>query len=85
MSQVAHVLGTLIQVYSYVLLAYIVLTWFPPRGWVADVRSSLDPLVEPYLSLFRRVIPPISGVDFSPILAFIVLSVIRNLVYTLLV
>jgi YggT family protein len=59
--------------YYVLLIFYVLLSWFPSAR-----RSSayyyLASLVEPYLSRFRQVIPPIGGLDFSPILAFLLLS-----------
>ncbi|MBD8496779.1 YggT family protein [Paenibacillus sp. CAU 1523] len=52
-------------------------------SWVPNVRSSfigeiIGKIVEPYLSIFRRIIPPIGGVlDISPIVALFVLEFVK--------
>lgn len=64
----------IIQFYIYLIIAYILLSWFPVSGVVADIKGVLESIVEPYLGLFRRFIPPIGAVDISPIVAILVLQ-----------
>ncbi len=59
--------------YYIILIFYVVLSWFPSARQSSSYYY-LATLVEPYLSRFRQVIPPIGGIDFSPILAFLLLS-----------
>lgn len=54
-------------------------------GLVQDIAAVLDTIVGPYLNLFRRFIPPMGGMDFSPVVAVIALSVIERLVIGILV
>ena len=54
-----------------------------PSAYVC--REALGTLVEPYLSLFRRFIPTFSGMDFSPIVALIVLQLVERLIWNILV
>jgi len=60
------------------IIAYILLSWFPnARG--SSIGQFLGKIVEPYLSIFRRFIPPIGGMlDISPIVAFIALRFIQS-------
>lgn len=73
-------LAGVIQFYSYLLIAYVVMTWFPMRGIFADLFAVLATIVEPYLGLFRRIIPPIGALDISPIAAILVLNFLGRLV-----
>lgn len=75
-----------IDFYSMLILVYVLMSWIPRRGYgfVEDVRSVLASLCEPYLGLFRRVIPPIGMIDFSPVVAIIVLELIGRLVVAIL-
>lgn len=60
--------------YNVALIGRILLTWFPqaPEPLVRPLAT----VVDPYLNLFRGIIPPLGGtIDLSPILAFIVLDV----------
>lgn len=82
MHQLIAVLNTLFQIYDFLIIAYCIASWFPPRkpdGWWADFCMALKKIVEPYLNLFRRFIPPVAGIDFSPIIAILVLNLIQTL------
>ena len=52
------------------------LSWFPTdRGILADINTVLARICDPYLNLFKRLIPPIGGmVDVTPIVALLVLQ-----------
>lgn len=84
MSTVAFVVDRVLWFYSVLLLVYVLLSWFPGIALLEDLRGALRGLCEPYLSLFRRVIPPIGMVDISPIIGFFVLGIVRGLVVRLL-
>lgn len=61
------------QIYFYMLIAYVLLSWLP-NARESFVGELLSKLVEPYLSPFRRIIPPIGGmIDISPIVALFAL------------
>lgn len=63
--------------YNTALVVRLVLTWFPNPPQV--IVGPLSTLCDPYLNLFRGIIPPLGGtLDFSPILAFVLLSVFTN-------
>jgi YggT family protein len=69
-------ISTLIEIYTYMLIAYVLLSWLPSArdSFVGEI---LGKLCEPYLSIFRRFIPPIGGmIDISPIVAMIALRFI---------
>lgn len=74
MGTVFAVLNILYQIYTYMLIIYILLSWLPSARESSFGRL-LGKLVEPYLAPFRRFIPPIGGVlDISPIVALFVLN-----------
>ncbi|MDF2721891.1 MAG: cell division protein [Paenibacillus sp.] len=65
--------GQLGTVYTYLIIAYVLLSWLP-NARDSFIGEMLGKLVEPYLSIFRRFIPPIGGmIDISPIVALIAL------------
>ncbi|MCR8634950.1 MULTISPECIES: YggT family protein [Paenibacillus] len=69
-------IGTLIEIYTYMLIAYVLLSWLPSAK-ESFIGEMLGKLCEPYLSIFRRFIPPIGGmIDISPIVALIALRFI---------
>ena len=74
----------IVGAYELLIVVWAVMSWFPVGGIVSDIRSAIGVLVEPYLRLFRRIIPPASGIDFSPVVAIIVLNLVqRGLLYIL--
>ena len=75
----------LVDFYEILIVVWCIMSWIP-RGneTVERIREMLGMVVEPYLSLFRRFIPPMSGIDFSPIVAIIVLRFLqRGILYIL--
>lgn len=81
---IVQVVSTLFMVYYYLMLAYILMSWFP-NARESSIGQFIGKLVEPYLSIFRRFIPPIGGMlDISPIVAFIALRFIQSGVYYLI-
>ena len=79
--------GKLFQFYSFLVLIYCILSWIPMRqgGFLQDVGYVIARFVEPYLGLFRRLMPPMGGIDFSPVIAIIALNIIEQLLVRLLV
>ena len=70
------------DLYVGVIIVYVLMSWIPNMsGWVADVYQALGRICDPYLDLFKRIIPPIGGmIDISPILAIIVLQLVARLI-----
>jgi len=74
----------LYNIYQYMIIGYILLSWVPSARDSAIGRL-LAKLVEPYLGVFRRFIPPIGGViDLSPIVALFALRFIVSGLETVL-
>ena len=71
-------LSTFISLYSLLLFIRILLTWFPNVDWYTQPFAALGQVTDPYLNVFRSFIPPLGGIDFSPILAIIVLNLLGN-------
>jgi YggT family protein len=75
---ISGVIDSLFTVYRYLILGYIIMSWFP-NARESSIGQFIGRLVEPYLSIFRRFIPPIGGMlDLSPIVAFIALQFIHS-------
>jgi YggT family protein len=88
--RLAAVLVPVIDFYILLIIAYVLLGWFvgmSTSGLVYDLYHVLASLCEPYLGLFRRVIPPLmmgsGGLDLSPVLAILVLEVVAGIVRSL--
>lgn len=67
-------LSTFLQIYVALMIIRVLLSWFPNINWYDPPFSILSQLTDPYLNLFRSIIPPLGGIDFSPMLAFFVLQ-----------
>jgi YggT family protein len=86
-TQIADYLSTLIYVYTLLIILFIVIQLLfaaglrPPYSRTLDrVLSFLRDVVEPYLRLFRRLLPTFGGFDFSPILAILTLTILNRLI-----
>jgi YggT family protein len=69
-----------IQLYSYLIFGRLLLTWFPAVDWMQQVAGVLGPVTDPYLNIFRNIIPPVGNFDLSPMLAIFALSAIGSLI-----
>lgn len=87
MINIALVILRLVDFYALLIFVWCILSWLPmPReGFFADVVGAIDTLVSPYVGLFRRFIPPFGGLDFSPILAIVILQLLERLILGILV
>lgn len=71
----------LITLYILVFVAAAVLSWFPPHSsndGLATAQRVLAKLTEPVLRPLRQIVPRTrSGIDFSPLVAVVILSILR--------
>lgn len=77
-----QVLTQTLEIYSLILIIRILLSWFPNLDWSNPLLSSISSITDPYLNIFRGIIPAIGGLDISPILAFIALNLMQQLLGT---
>ena len=73
------VLAQTLSIYTLVLLVRVLLTWFPNLDWCNPVLSTVSAVTDPYLNVFRGLIPPLGGLDLSAIVAFLALQLIQTL------
>ncbi|KAF3603726.1 hypothetical protein F2Q69_00039022 [Brassica cretica] len=76
---VAVVMKKWVDIYSDVLMLRLLLTWFPNLPWERQPLSAIRDMCDPYLNLFRNIVPPIFGEDLSPMLALAVLGTLRSI------
>ena len=74
----------LFLVYTFMLLGRILGSWIPELQNTRFMQF-LAYYTDPYLNIFRKIIPPLGMFDLSPIVAFLCLNVVEQLVKTLLV
>lgn len=80
-----RVISGLVQFYEYLIIAYIIMSWFrPSTGLLRDAYVALGSVTEPYLGIFRRFIPPIGMIDISPLVALIVLQLLERVLVSVL-
>jgi len=73
-------IGQLIQLYSLLIFARVIMTWIPNIDPYHPMVQMLYQVTEPVLEPVRRIIPPIGGMmDISPIVVIIALSVLSGL------
>ena len=80
---VTESISNFLNIYLLLIFVRILLTWFPTVEWMNQVAGFLSPITDPYLNIFRSFIPPIGGLDLSPLLAIIVLQVVAQLIATI--
>jgi uncharacterized protein YggT (Ycf19 family) len=85
-SSVQQFVSVFVGVYVLLIFAYIIASWIPGGGspTLERIRQFLYDVCEPYLRLFRRVLPPVGPLDLSPMVAVIVLIAAEQIVVRLL-
>jgi uncharacterized protein YggT (Ycf19 family) len=84
-TDIAGYVDALVEVYSLLIIAYILTTLFfgfggriPYSRWSSAIIGFLHDVSEPYLRIFRRFIPPLGPLDLSPIIALFVLQFVGH-------
>ncbi|PLW70971.1 YggT family protein [Pseudohalioglobus lutimaris] len=70
------IIGLLVNIYFFALLAMIILSWVAP-GSNHPAMHLLYQITEPVMAPFRKVLPAMGGMDFSPILVFVLINVLQ--------
>jgi len=72
----------LANAYTTIIFIYVIMSWIPhSTGIVGDVYRILGKICDPYLDLFKKLIPPIGGMlDITPIIALLVLQLVVRFV-----
>lgn len=75
-----------ITIYTLVILAYIITNWLrlPYSPWLNRIQRFLYDVSEPYLRIFRRVLPSMGPLDFSPIVGIIMLVILSQVLMRIL-
>ena len=84
---IAQLVNTLVNFYEMLICIYIIMRWFPLRegGLAYDIAVVLQSVCEPFLGIFRRFIPPMAGLDFSPVIAILALNIVSRLLIGILI
>jgi YggT family protein len=86
MDAVVTFVDVFIWVYTLLLFAYILTSWIrlPYSPWLNRVMRFLYDVCEPYLRIFRRIVPAVGPLDLSPMVAIFVLFIGRSILVSLL-
>ncbi|MBQ7287093.1 MAG: YggT family protein [Candidatus Gastranaerophilales bacterium] len=77
---IANAVSKIFYLIYLTLLITILLSWFPNIKWHNEPFRSLRAFSEIFLAPFRKLIPPIGMIDISPIVAFVCLSIVAELI-----
>lgn len=81
---IEHIVNDLFYIYYLIIIIRIFLTWIPTIDWDAQPMKLMHDITDPYLNFFRAFIPPFGGLDFSPIIALLVLNILQSIMNVLL-
>jgi YggT family protein len=81
---ISFLVTVIAQVLILVLIARTILSWLPRIGVLTPVATVLDGITEPILSPIRRRLPFFGGLDLSPLVALLLISIVEALVLALL-
>lgn len=80
---ITQAVASFIKLYLLLLFVRVLLTWFPNVDWMGQPWVTLRQVTDPYLNLFRNLIPPLMGqIDFTPIFGFMVLQFLAQVLGT---
>ncbi|MCY3834089.1 MAG: YggT family protein [Chloroflexi bacterium] len=80
MNPLFAVLFWALQVYQLILLARVLMSWIPNLDPNNPIARMLYQVTEPVLAPIRNALPPLGGIDLSPLVVFLGISVIMQLV-----
>ena len=74
------------SVYTLLIFAYVITSWIrlPYSLWLNRIQRFLYDVCDPYLRLFRRILPPMGPLDLSPMVAIFALWIAAQVVDSLL-
>jgi len=77
---ISKVINQLFYFYYILIIIRIFLSWIPSIDWNQQPYTWIRSITDPFLNIFRGIIPPIGGIlDISPILAIILLQLVQGL------
>ncbi len=76
----SRAVSTLFYFYYLLIILRIFLTWIPSIDWMSQPFAGIRSVTDPFLNIFRGVIPPIGMLDISPILAIILLQILQGII-----
>ena len=83
---VQRFVSAFVLVYTLLIFAYIITSWIrlPYSLWLSRIQRFLYDVCEPYLRIFRRILPPLGPLDLSPVVAIFTLFLVERVIQSLL-
>ena len=77
---ISRTVGTLFYFYYLLIIIRIFLSWIPNIHWQTQPFFWIRSVTDPFLNIFRGIIPPIGMLDISPIIAIILLQILNGVI-----
>jgi len=76
----ARAVNTIFYFYYLLIILRIFLSWIPSIDWKSQPYAGISSVTDPFLNIFRGIIPPIGMLDISPIVAIILLQILQGII-----
>ena len=76
--------NNIFNMFYVLIILRIFMSWIPNIDWEQQPVKFIREITDTYLEIFRRIIPPLGGLDFSPIIAIIVLQIIQGFITSII-
>ena len=80
MLSLSKLVSNLFYFYYLLIIIRIFLSWIPSIDWTTQPFNGVRNLTDPFLNIFRGIIPPIGMLDISPIVAIILLQILQGII-----
>uniref|UniRef100_A0A7C4NVT5 YggT family protein n=1 Tax=Thermodesulfobacterium geofontis TaxID=1295609 RepID=A0A7C4NVT5_9BACT len=84
LSSFIQLIDLLLSIYIWIIIARAIISWITPYPYHPLVRF-LYKVTEPILAPIRKIIPPIGGIDISPVIVIFIIFIIKNLLHRFLI
>lgn len=81
MAMLLTVIYYALMIFQFILLARVLMTWIPNLDYRNPIVRFLIAVTEPVLQPIRRLLPNSSGVDFSPLIVFLIIFVVLQILF----
>lgn len=82
--EISELVDIVFSLLLMIMFVRVALTWFPNIDWYTQPFKILKAIADPIFEPFKRIIPPIAGLDLSPIVAFLLVSFARSAITSFL-
>ncbi|MGB2894971.1 MAG: YggT family protein [Anaerolineales bacterium] len=83
MTSLANAIEIILRAFTFIILVDVLVGYF--LDVFHPIRQFLDSIVQPFLAPIRKLLPPIGGLDFSPLVLFFLVELIRSVLVGILV